>query len=100
MGNRVFYAVQQAGIATIGTTAYTPIRGLQSIGMTTTFDLERVFQIGMISLYENIENIPDIEVTLEKVLDGNPLIYHLATAGSPAATLTGRSAVKCMVAVS
>jgi hypothetical protein len=100
MGNRIFYACQQAGIAIVGTTAYTPIRGLQSIGMTTTFDLEKIFQIGMLSLYENIEQIPDIEVTLEKVLDGNPLIYHLATQGSPATTLTGRSAIKCMVGVS
>lgn len=100
MGNRIFYACQAVGIGTVGTNVYTPVRGLQTVGMTTTFNLERVFQIGMLALYENVESIPDVEVTLEKVLDGNPLIYHLATVGSPSATLAGRSAIKSMLALS
>jgi hypothetical protein len=98
--NRIFYAVQAAGIARIGSTSFTEIHGLQSIGITTTFNLEQVFEIGQISIYENIEDIPDIEVTLEKVIDGYPLIYHLATRGSTTATLSGRSNALCQVALS
>ena len=91
---RIFYACQAVGIAPEGSTTFTPIRGLQSVGINTTFNLEQVFEIGMISIYENIENIPDVEVTLEKVLDGYPLIYHLATQDADAGTLVGRSNAK------
>jgi len=53
--------------------------GIQSVGITTTFNLEQVFELGQIGLYENIEEVPDIEVTVEKVLDGRALLYDLAT---------------------
>ena len=89
--NRIFYAVHQAGFSLIGAEDYTAVHGLQSVGITTTFNLEQVFELGQIELYENIENIPDIEVTLEKVLDGHPLIYELATSGATSNTLSGRS---------
>jgi hypothetical protein len=36
---------------------------------------------------------------MEKVLDGHPLIYHLATRGSATSTLAGRSTKKCNVAL-
>lgn len=98
--NRVYFATQAAGIAPESTTTYTTVHGLQSIGITTTFNLEQVFEIGQIAIYENIEAVPDIEVTMEKVLDGYPLIYHLATRGSPTSTLAGRSTTKCQVALS
>lgn len=92
---RIFYACQAVGIAkeSAGTT-FKPIRGLQSVGINTTFNLEQVFEIGMISIYENIENVPDVEVTLEKVLDGYPLIYHLATEDASSRSLVGRSNAK------
>ncbi len=98
--NRVFWAVQAAGISRMGSTSYTVVHGLQSLGITTTFNLEQVFEIGQIAIYENIENIPDIEVTMEKVIDGYPLIYHLSTRGYTANTLTGRSNQRCSVALS
>lgn len=100
MANRIFYAGQQVGFAQIGSTNFTAAHGVQSVGMNTTFNLEEVFELGQISLYENIEGTPDIEVTLEKVLDGYPLLYHLATRGATAATLTGRATQKTIVALS
>lgn len=96
---RLFYAVMQAGFAKLGETSYTAIHGLQSIGVTTRFNLEQVFEIGQISLYENIENLPDVEVQLEKVLDGYPLAYHLATNGATSATLSGRSNIKSILGI-
>jgi hypothetical protein len=101
--NRIIYATQQVGIAPTGTTTYTAahvLHGMQSIGMNTRFNLEQVFELGMLAIYENIENLPDVEITLEKVLDGYPLIYHMATVGAPAATLVGRANVRSQVALS
>jgi hypothetical protein len=97
---RLYYAVEAIGIAPESTTAFVAIRGLQSVGITTSFNLEQVFEIGMLSIYENIENIPDVEMTMEKVLDGFPLIYHAATQGALAADLAGRSNKRCGVALS
>lgn len=99
--NRIFYACQAAGLSPYQTVAdYTTIRGLQSIGINTKFNLEQVFEIGQLAIYENIENIPDVEITMEKVLDGYPLMYHLATQGAPASTLVGRSNQRASIALS
>jgi hypothetical protein len=96
---RVFYAIYKAGIAPLGSTNYETIHGLQNMGVTTTFNLEQVFEISQINIYENIEGIPDVEVTLEKVLDGWPPVLTLATQGAAAATLVGRSTQSCILAV-
>lgn len=80
--NRIYYAIQQVKIGNStqdGTTNFPAIHGLQSVGITTNFNLEQVFEMGQLAIYQNIENVPDIEVTLNKVLDGYPLIYVLAT---------------------
>lgn len=98
MANRIYWAVQGVSIAPDQTVDFggpSIVHGLQTIGITTTFNLEQVFEIGQLAIYENIEDIPDIEVTMEKVIDGWPLIYHLATRGANTGTLAGRSASKC-----
>ena len=91
---RVYYPIHAVGLAPVGTdhdsSGYTGVKGVQSVGFTTTFNLEQVFQLGQLSLYENIEDIPDIEVTIEKVIDGYPLLEHLATPGATASSLAGR----------
>lgn len=97
---RLYFAVYAAGFAQVGSNSFTEVHGLQSIGVTTRFNLEQVFEIGQISIYQNVENVPDVEVTMEKVLDGNPLLYHLGTTGSSSATLTGRSNVKSTIGIS
>jgi hypothetical protein len=73
--------------------------GVQTVGMNTTFNLEQVFELGQLELYENVEGIPDIEMTLQKVLDGYPLLYHLATPSATAASLVGRSNERCFAAL-
>lgn len=97
---RVLYAIQALGFAKTGSQSWIEAHGVQSVGVSTTFNLEQVFELGQLALYENIENIPDVEVTCEKVLDGYPLLLHLATQGAAAATLIGRSTVDCNVALS
>ncbi len=100
--SRIFYACQAVAIEPLksavgagGVVTLTPtqpannlakhtnniqiLHGVQSVGINTTFNLEQVFELGQIHIYENIEGVPDIEVTLEKVLDGYPLMYHVAS---------------------
>ena len=57
--------------------------GVQSVGITTTFNLEQVFELGQLAIYENVEGTPDVEVTMSKVLDGYIPLFCLATATKP-----------------
>ena len=82
---RIFYACQAVAITPRGAANVNPehvVHGVQSIGMSSTFTLDQVFEQGQIEIYENIEEVADIEVTLEKVIDGYKLIYDLATEGA------------------
>lgn len=82
--DRIFYACKAVVIAAPTGTTPAPggiVRGLQSVGMNSNFTLEQVFEIGQLEIYENIEDIADVEVTLEKVIDGEKLIYNLASNG-------------------
>lgn len=92
--NRIYYAVQEVKLGRADNdNTMEPVRGLQTVGITTNFNLEQVFEMGQLAIYQNVEEVPDIEVTLNKVLDGYPLIYVLATeSGSDVAT-TGLVAV-------
>ncbi len=100
--SRIFYAIQSLGLAQHDVTGsgasslfepsgFIAARGVQSVGLNTTFNLEQLFELGQLELYENVEGIPDIELTAQKVLDGHPLLYHLATPAATSATLVGRS---------
>jgi len=83
--SRIYYAVQSVRLrGPSGTevssinTGWDRVRGLQTVGITTNFNLEPVYQMGQLELYDNYEEVPDVEVTLNKVLDGFPLIYGMA----------------------
>jgi hypothetical protein len=101
---RIYYAVQKVGIAPPGSASFETIHGVQSVGMTTNFDLDQAFELGQVAVYENIEGIPDVELTMEKVLDGWCPIYLLATQADndgaiTSPTLTGRSKSSCNVGI-
>lgn len=98
---RLFYASKQIGLKADGDTgAPVEIHGAQSAAISTNFNLEQVFELGQISIFSNIENIPDVQVTLQKVLDGYPLIYHRATIAATSPTLAGRSTAKSIFVMS
>lgn len=112
---RVFYAAKKAGLGPVGAAGgfdpndgtergtFRQLHGLQSVGITTTFNLEQTFELGMLAIYENIEGIPDVSIDIEKVLDGRCPVYVLATSVNgttgndvaTAATLIGRSKARC-----
>ena len=100
---RIFYACQSVAVTPTGKEpdASHIVHGLQSVGMTSTFTLDQVFELGQIEIYENIEEVADIEVTLEKVIDGYKLIYDLASDGECKTDLVAAAKTKsdCYVAI-
>lgn len=98
--NRIFYPTHQIGIKGDGSDAYTAIHGVQSASSTTTFNLEQVFELGQLSIYENIEEIPDVEINITKVLDGYAPIVTVATSGAANPLLQTRANEKCLCATS
>lgn len=104
--SRIFYAIEAVGIAPHNVAAsggapsgFNTVHGAQTVSLNTTFNLESLFELGQLELYENIEGIPAIDMTIQKVLDGYPLLYHLATPNATSATLVGRSTERCYIAL-
>lgn len=84
-----------SGIDNVGGLWEVP-RGLQSAGMTTNFNLEQVFQLGQVELYEYSEREPTIEVTLSKAVDGTKPLFFMVTDPSQANDIVARTAsYKC-----
>ena len=98
---RIFYACQAVIIVSEGVApaAAGVIKGLQSVGMNSNFTLDQVFQLGQLDIYENIEDVADVEVSLEKVIDGEKLIFDLASGGACKTDLVTASKAKCDIYV-
>ena len=100
---RVYYAIKQVSLkpdADSGDyTAADVIYGAQSVDVSTNFNLTQIFEMGQISIYQSIEELPDVEISVSKVFDGKPLIWHLATRGAQtdSPTLAGRSNARCIL---
>lgn len=108
--NRVFYAIHSVAFKENGTqptNEVVPIvpgqdvvpsgrwevaRGVQSVGMTTTFNFEQIFQLGQIEIYEFVELEPEIEFTVERVLDGTKPLWFMATGPRGTSSLVARTA--------
>lgn len=105
---RVFYATQGVAIGNIGagivsnswktSDASAPasgrllvMHGMQSIGINSNFNLEQLFELGQLSLYVNQEDVPNIEISTERLLDGYTMTYHAATQAAINATLVARA---------
>ena len=98
--NRIFYACQAVNIvsSTGGSVgAGGTVRGVQSVGMSANFTLDQVFEMGQLEIYENIEDVADIEVTLEKVIDGDKFIWEFASNNLCRSTLAGAAKNRCDV---
>jgi hypothetical protein len=87
INNRVYYAsqaVQLRPVSPEGTSFgywYHPL-AVQSVGMTTNFTTEQTFQLGTVELYDNVETIPEVEVTINKVIDSTAPLYLMCMGGS------------------
>lgn len=80
--NRIYYACQAVQLrgpsgTTATATGWDTVQGLQSVGMNTNFNLEPIYQLGQLDLYDNYEEIPEVEITLNKVLDSSATLYAM-----------------------
>ena len=100
MAYRTFYAVHAIGTAPDGSASFVRVKGVQSVSINTTFNLEELFELGQIEVYEQIEGTPDVEVTVEKLQDGECPMYLRMTQNAGSASLAGRSAKKAALALS
>jgi len=79
---RTFYACQKvqlgacSGSTSTVTEDFDTINSLQSVGITSNFNLEPVYQIGALEPGDIAEDIPDVEVSLTRTLDGSQTIYE------------------------
>jgi hypothetical protein len=93
--NRVFYGSQVAQLkpATTGNNYrawYQPL-GVQSVGFTSTFETEQTFQLGALDIYSVAENVPNVEATISKALDGTCPLYLMCMGGQSGITAANLS---------
>jgi len=86
---RIFYATQAFSLTPVDVTgdsitegsAYYP-GGVQSLGMNTNFNLEKLYQLGQLDLYEAVDNNPQVEFTINKIFDGTLPLFLITMGGS------------------
>lgn len=84
---RLFYATYGLGLAPTGASpTFVGVSGVQSIGLNTTFKLDPIFQLGELDIFDQLEDIPNVELTIEQVIGDFSLACVLATPGHQAAT--------------
>lgn len=115
---RTFYAIQQvafkdnaasptSGVSVLGAREYAAgafanavdnvgglwevVRGLQSVGVTTNFQTEQAFQLGQLEIYEVASRQPNIETTLERVVDGTKPMFFMVTDPAYNTNIVGRT---------
>lgn len=59
---------------------YHPL-GVQSASISTNFAREQVFQMGTLEIYENIETVPEVEVSITKIIDQTAPLYLMCMGG-------------------
>ena len=106
---RTFYACQKvqlgapSGSDAAGTQDFDTMNSIQSVGITTNYNLEPVYQVGALDPGDIAEDIPDVEISLTKTLDGSQTIFEKMMGPAAAGTDTlsalsdKRSAVKLWI---
>lgn len=101
LNTRIYYATEAVGIAPFsGPTDYKAVRGVQSVGLSGRLAIEYIFELGNLPTYDSFEDIPEVEVTIERTLDGYAPAYLSATEGAVTSDIAGRSNKRCHVALS
>jgi hypothetical protein len=104
---RVIYSTQAVALGDMGATSVVDswgtgdalldgsgkvmiMHGVQSISMEGSFSLEAIQELGQLGVYEMVEEVPDLNISMERVLDGYTMAYHAATVRAVDPTLAGR----------
>jgi hypothetical protein len=84
--NRIYYASQAVQLRPTNAAGsafgywYHPL-AVQSVGMTTNYTTEQTFQLGTVEIYDNVETIPEVQVTINKVIDSTAPLYLMCMGG-------------------
>ncbi len=80
---RLYYAVQRAALCrcstTVGTAGLNDVSAngkypgifsslIQSVGISTSLEYEKLYELGRLQVYSNIEGIPNVEITVERAI--------------------------------
>jgi hypothetical protein len=87
---RTYFPILQVGASKVGLTggtAFIAAHGVQSAGRNTDLNINRIYQLGESKPYDNVETVPDVTMTMEKVFDGYAPLWTLARNGSSSASL-------------
>jgi hypothetical protein len=96
--NRIYFALEDLAFSQTSTNgAYIHAHGVQSLGISVNYNLQPILELGQVALFQNLEQVPDVEMTAEKVLDGYPPLYCLATKGAVDQSLAGRANIQTTV---
>jgi hypothetical protein len=84
---RIIYATQAVGIGSGGLAitdgasipaegkTFSWLHGVQTVGLNTTFNSEQLFELGQLQVYQYVDELPNIEVSIERVIDSWKLAY-------------------------
>jgi hypothetical protein len=100
MGNRIYYAIQQVGIMPVEGATFLVVHGLQSVGINSDINLSSVPSFGQVYPNNLLEDTQDVQVSLNKVLDGYPLIYTLSIFGATSPALESGLLRRCNIGLS
>lgn len=87
---RLYYGCLAVAFCKIGSNTFTKAFAVEGASMTTSFNLDYVFELGQVEVYQILEGVPDITIELTKAMDGTPPLYCLATNGATSPSLAGR----------
>lgn len=76
------------------------VHGAQSVGMNGTVPITTLYELGQAAPYEQTEEVSEFTASIDKFLDGYPMVWHLATRDATYPTLIGRSAARCHLGMS
>lgn len=101
---RIIYATQAIGIGSGGlpvsgsniptsSATFSWLHGVQTVGLNTSFNAEQLFELGQLQVYQFVDELPNVEVTIERVIDGWKLAYLQAVgqAGTGNVLTAGKS---------
>jgi len=86
--NRIYYASQAVQLRPTNSDGTSPFGywyhplAVQSVGMTTNYNTEQTFQLGTVEIYDNVESVPNVEVTISKIIDSTSPLYLMAMGGT------------------
>jgi hypothetical protein len=100
---RTFYACQAVALtpqiaSPSNPDVFTPaaqrfVHGVQSIGFNSTFNIENIFELGQLELYDTNLASAEVEVTIEKVLDGRKTSWGIICNGETTLAVVAKNRV-------